>query len=164
MQCSPIARLVVNDVGPAIEPAALTRIGAYIGQDPSFDTYAEIEAYIRDISASFGNLSDAQWGHLVDTNVRRDYEGRWKLNYDPGIAVPFQASAAPPALWSAWDAIRCPTLVIRGELSDLLSAETAAQMASRGPRATIVEFPDVGHAPMLLTQEQIDPVLRFLRS
>ena len=85
------------------------------------------------------------------------------MAYDPGIAVPFRASAAPPDLWPVWDAIRCPTLVLHGRESDLLSAATVAQMAARGPKPAVVEFEGVGHAPMLLHADQIDPVVRFLR-
>jgi len=85
------------------------------------------------------------------------------MAYDPGIAVPFRAAATPPDLWPVWDAIRCPTLVLRGRESDLLSAATVAQMAARGPRPAVVEFAGVGHAPMLLASDQIDPVVRFLR-
>ena len=90
-------------------------------------------------------------------------DGRWGMAYDPGIAVPFRAAATPPDLWPVWDAIRCPTLVLRGHESDLLSAATVAQMAARGPRPAVVEFAGVGHAPMLLASDQIDPVVRFLR-
>jgi pimeloyl-ACP methyl ester carboxylesterase len=86
------------------------------------------------------------------------------LAYDPGIAIPFRASAAPPDLWGVWDAIRCPTLVLRGAQSDLLSAATAAQMATRGPMPAVLEIAGVGHAPMLLSAEQVEPVLRFLRA
>jgi pimeloyl-ACP methyl ester carboxylesterase len=161
---SPIGRLVVNDVGPAIEPAALERIRGYFGLDPAFATYAEIEQYIRTVSAPFGPLTDAQWDHVTRSNVRQRPDGRWGLAYDPGIAVPFRSSAAPPDLWGLWDAIRAQTLVLRGAKSDLLSAATAAEMVKRGPRPALTEFPDVGHAPMLLSPEQIDPVLRFIRS
>jgi len=161
---SPISRLVVNDVGPTIEPAALERIRAYFGLDPTFATYAEIEQYIRTVSAPFGSLTDAQWEFLTRTNVRQRADGRWALAYDPGIAIPFRASSAPPDLWPLWDAIRCPTLVLRGAQSDLLSASTAAQMAARGPLPAVVEIAGVGHAPMLLTAAEIDPVVRFLRS
>lgn len=161
---SPITRLVVNDVGPIIEPAALDRIRAYFGADPEFATYDEIAHYIRTVSAPFGRLTDAQWEHVTRTNVRQRADGRWRIAYDPGIAVPFQASAAPPDLWGVWDAIRCPTLVLRGAQSDLLSVVTAAGMAARGPKPAVIEFADVGHAPMLLTPEQIDPVTRFLRA
>lgn len=161
---TPIARLVVNDIGPAIEPGALERIRGYFGMDPTFASYAEIERYIRTISAPFGALTDAQWEHVTRTNVRQRADGRWGLAYDPGIAVPFRASAAPPDLWALWDAIRCPTLVLRGAESDLLSAATSATMAERGPRPRVIEFSGVGHAPMLLSVDQVDPVVRFLRS
>jgi pimeloyl-ACP methyl ester carboxylesterase len=161
---SPLARLVVNDVGPTIEPAALARIKGYFGADPSFATYAEIDAYVRTISAPFGTLSDEQWSHLVRTNVRQRADGTWAIGYDPGIAVPFRTAAAPPDLWPLWDAIRCPTLVLRGAQSDLLTAATAAEMRARGPKPAVIEFAGVGHAPMLLDAQQIDPVLRFLRA
>ena len=161
---TPVAKLVVNDVGPLIEPAALERIGSYVGLDPTFATYAEIEQYIRAVSAPFGNLTDAQWRHLTVTNVRQRPDGRWGLAYDPGIAVPFRAAPAPADLWGVWAAIRCPTLVLRGEQSDVLSAATAARMAESGADATLHEFRGVGHAPMLLDPEQIEPVVRFLRS
>ena len=160
---SPIARLVVNDVGPSIEPAAIERIRGYFGTDPTFATYAEIEQYIRTISAPFGPLTPTQWEHVTRTNVRQRGDGRWGLVYDPGIAAPFRSSAAPPDLWGLWDAIRVPTLALRGAKSDLLSAATAAEMARRGPKPVLIEFPGVGHAPMLLSSDQIDPVLRFIR-
>ncbi len=160
---SPISRLVVNDVGPTVEPAALERIRGYFGLDPTFATYDEIAQYIRTISAPFGPLTDAAWDHVTRTNVRQRPDGRWGLAYDPGIAVPFRtAAAAPPDLWGLWDAIRCPTLVLRGTLSDLLSAATAAQMTARGPSPKVIEFAGIGHAPMLLSTDQIDPVVRFL--
>jgi pimeloyl-ACP methyl ester carboxylesterase len=160
---TPIARLVVNDVGPVIEPAALERIRGYFGLDPTFATYDEIARYIRTVSAPFGNLTDAQWDHLTRSNVRQRADGRWGVGYDPGIAVPFRAAAAPPDLWGVWDAIRCPTLLLRGKESDLLSAATAAQMTVRGPKPALVEFAGVGHAPMLLSADQVEPVVKFLR-
>jgi pimeloyl-ACP methyl ester carboxylesterase len=160
---TPVARLVVNDVGPTIEPAALERIRGYFGLDPTFATYDEIAQYIRTVSAPFGTLTGAQWEHLTRSNVRQRPDGRWGLAYDPGIAVPFRASAAPPDLWPMWEAIRSPTLVLRGRESDLLSAATAARMAASGPKPEVVEFAGVGHAPMLLSPDQIDPVVRFLR-
>jgi len=96
---NPIARLVVNDIGPAIEPGAIDRIRGYFGTDPTFASYADIGQYVRTISAPFGNLTDAQWEHVTRTNVRQRADGRWGLAYDPGIAVPFRVSAAPPDLW-----------------------------------------------------------------
>ncbi|MEO8977113.1 MAG: alpha/beta hydrolase [Casimicrobiaceae bacterium] len=159
---TPLARLVVNDVGPFLEPAALARIAGYVGQEPSFATYADIAAHIRQVSAPFGDLGDAGWEHVTRSNVRQHADARWYLAYDPGIAVPFRDAAAPPDLWPLWDAIRCPTLVLRGAKSDLLSRATADAMSSRGPRPHVHEFADVGHAPMLIDPAQIEVVARFL--
>jgi pimeloyl-ACP methyl ester carboxylesterase len=160
---SPVARLVINDVGPLIEPAALARIADYFGKDPTFASFDEIEHYIREISAPFGPLSEAQWRYITETNVRQRADGRWGLAYDPAIAVPFRQQAAPPALWPVWDAIRCPTLLLRGAQSDMLLEATAREMSTRGPRPRLVEFTGVGHAPMLLTPDQYEPVVAFLR-
>ena len=162
---TPIGRLVINDVGPVLEPAALQRIGTYVGSDPIFATFAELEAHIRQVSAPFGALTDAQWQHLSATTARQLPDGRWKLVYDPGIAVPIRAAQADQRvlLWALWDAIRCPSLLLRGAQSDLLAASTAREMAERGPKPALIEFSDVGHAPMLLDADQIAPVAAFLR-
>lgn len=159
---TPVARLVVNDAGPTIEPAALTRIGQYFGSDPVFASYAELDAYVRAISAPFGPLTDAQWAHVVKHNARQRPDGTWGVGYDPGIAVPFRTQTAPADLWPLWDAIACPTLVLRGEQSDLLSKTTARAMSERGPRPRVAEIPGVGHAPMLLSRDQADIVVDFL--
>jgi pimeloyl-ACP methyl ester carboxylesterase len=161
---TPVTKLIVNDAGPVIEPAAVARIAQYFGTDPSFATYAELNAYVRQISAPFGPLTDAQWEHVVRTNARQRADGTWGVGYDPAIAVPFRALAAPVDLWPMWDAIACPALVLRGEQSDLLSRATAQAMATRGPRARVVEFAGVGHAPMLLSHEQVETVADFVRS
>ena len=161
---TPVARLVVNDAGPVIEPAALARIAQYFGADPKFATYAELDAYVRAISAPFGPLTDAQWDHVVRTNARQRPDGTWGVGYDPAIAVPFRAQPAGANLWPLWDAIRCPTLVLRGERSDLLSRETAQAMSERGPRPRVAEIAGVGHAPTLLPCDQVDIVVECLRS
>ena len=162
---TPIQRLVVNDIGPAIEPAALARIASYVGLDPLFESFDALEAHIREVSAPFGPLTDAQWERLARSTARQMPDGRWRLKYDPGIAVPFRATTTQPTnLWSLWDAITCPALVLRGAQSDLLSSATAKAMQERGPRAKLVEFAGIGHAPMMLTEDQIEPVVRFLLS
>jgi pimeloyl-ACP methyl ester carboxylesterase len=159
----PIERLVVNDVGAVIEPAALQRIGSYVGLDPEFETFEALEAHIRAVSAPFGNLTDAQWHSLAESTARKTPGGRYRLKYDPGIALPFRSGTPATAdLWPVWDAIRCPTLLVRGEQSDLLSAQTAAAMRLRGPRPQQIDVPGVGHAPMLLTEDQIAPIASFL--
>src|SRR5664279_4256732 len=134
-RATPIARMVLNDVGPLIEPAALARIGAYVGMDPRFASFAALEAHVRMVSAPFGPLTDAQWEKLARTSARRAGDSDWRLNYDPGIAVPFRIEAQKATdLWPLWDAITCPTLLLRGAQSDLLSPATAAAMGARGPR------------------------------
>ena len=96
--------------------------------------------------------------------MRQRADGRWGLAYDPGIAIPFRTQPAPPSLWPVWDAIRCPTLVVRGAESDLLAKSTLEAMAARGPRPQVLEVAGVGHAPMLLSADQVDPVAAFLRA
>ena len=161
---SPVSRLVVNDIGPYVEPAAIERLKTYVGADPKFDTYESLEQYIRQISATFGPLTDDQWRHLAETTARQLDDGRWGLRYDPGIAVPFRTAVdQSPAVWAMWDRIACPTLLVRGAESDLLSQPTAASMMSRGPKPALIEFAGIGHAPMFLDDDQIEPVARFLR-
>lgn len=161
---TPVARLVVNDIGPVIEKTALERIAAYVGLDPRFDTFDALAAHIREISAPFGPLTEAQWEHIVRTNARQHSDGRWGLGYDPAIAIPFRTQPAPPDLWPVWDAIRCPTLLVHGGLSDLLSEPTAQAMTTRGPRARLVTFPDTGHAPTFMDDAQLAVVEAFLAS
>ena len=96
--------------------------------------------------------------------ARQRPDGTWGVAYDPRIAIPFRTQPAPADLWPLWDAIACPTLVLRGAQSDLLSAETARAMSERGPRPRVVEFAGIGHAPMLLARDQVDAVVGFLRS
>lgn len=160
---TPVTRLVLNDVGPVLGSVALARIAGYVGLDPSFESFEALEAHIRDVSAPFGSLTEAQWRQLARTTARQTPDGRWRLKYDPGIAVPFgNPKVALPDLWAVWDAIRCPTLLLRGAESDLLLPDTAAAMRLRGPKPGLVEFPGVGHAPMLLSGDQIEPVAGFL--
>ncbi|MEO8441396.1 MAG: alpha/beta hydrolase [Betaproteobacteria bacterium] len=160
---SPIRKLVVNDVGPVITKESLERIGAYVGKDPRFKTLAELETYVRTVSAPFGPLTDAQWHHLTETGARQHADGSWGMSYDPDLAAPFRQGPAPDVdLWPYWDTITCPTLVIRGGESDLLLRSTAEEMQTRGPRARLVEFAGIGHAPMLMADDQIEVVKDFL--
>ncbi|MFN3861581.1 MAG: alpha/beta fold hydrolase [Roseateles sp.] len=166
---SPIRRLVLNDVGPSIRFEALQRIGTYLGKSPRFATLAEGAAYLRSISEGFGPHTDAQWLALSEP-LFVEQDGEWRLRYDPAIALPFAAltpelaAAGEALLWAAYDGLQCPTLLIRGADSDLLSAETAHAMTQRGPRARLVELPGVGHAPTLVHEDQIAIVRDFLGS
>lgn len=162
---NPIRRLVLNDVGTLIPKASLERIGKYVGKAPSFKTLAETNTYVRTVSATFGPLTDTQWDHLTRHNARQNADGTWTMNYDPDIAAPFQQSPIKDIdLWSTYERIRCPTLLLRGADSDLLLRDTAQAMTQRGPRARLVEFAGVGHAPMLMADDQIKVAREFLTS
>jgi len=164
---NPVRRFVLNDVGPRLDAAALKRIGEYLGKPLRFADVEQAIDYISLISAPFGLRTREQWRSITETVIRPDGDG-WKLHYDPGIAVPFQgfsaeaAAAGEAALWALYDRIRVPTLLVRGRESDLLSRETALEMTQRGPRARLVEFAGIGHAPMLMDDEQAQVVVDFL--
>jgi pimeloyl-ACP methyl ester carboxylesterase len=162
---TPIRRLVLNDVGGIVPKAALARIVAYLGRDPRFATFKELELCVRTISAPFGPLTDAQWEHLTRHNGKQHVNGQWGFNYDPQIALPFHGiEITDVPLWQHYDLIACPTLLLRGADSDLLLKDTAQAMTQRGPRARLVEFPGIGHAPMLMSTDQIGVVHEFLLS
>lgn len=164
---SPISRLVLNDVGPILTAASLKRIGQYLGNAPRFDAYEQIEGYVRAVSPGFGQLTDAQWQHLTTHLIRRAEDGKFEFLYDPMIAVSYvQALIASGGqdidFWPLYDMIACPTLLLRGAQSDLLTHDTAEAMTQRGPRAQLVEISDVGHAPTLMVEGQIEFVRNFL--
>ena len=166
---SPIGRLVVNDIGPAIDAAGLVRIGGYLGQPLTWATEDEAADYLLTISQGFGPHSREQWLQLTRPMLRRDGE-RLRLHYDPAIAVPMRAftaemaAAGQAALWAAFDMIRCPLLLRRGADSDLLSRATAEEMTRRGPQPRLREFAGVGHAPTLVAPGQVAVVREFLLS
>ncbi|MBV2234619.1 MAG: alpha/beta hydrolase [Sterolibacterium sp.] len=155
---TPIHRLILNDIGPVLTAASLQRIGEYVGQPPRFDTLAEAEQFVRFVSAPFGPHDDAQWRHLTEHVVRTTSDGQLAFRYDPGIVETYKqiaGSGEDVELWSIYEQIRCPTVVLRGAESDLLRPDTLQQMSQRGPRARTVEIPGIGHAPTLMTAEQI---------
>ncbi len=163
---SPVSKLVLNDAGPVVARAALERIGQYLGQAPNFPSVEAAEQLIRAISAPFGPHTDAEWRFLTEVVLRKNADGSWRLHYDPRIAEPYRKNLPEKdlELWELWDAVSCPTLVVRGAQSDLLSRETAQAMTRRGPQAKVVELAGVGHAPTLLHADQIAIVREFLLS
>jgi pimeloyl-ACP methyl ester carboxylesterase len=164
---APVRRLVLNDVGPTIEPAALARIGTYLGQPVHWKTLDEAADALQAISQGFGPHTREQWLALTRPQLRPQGDG-FRPHYDPAIAVPFRAvtpelaAAGTAALWQSWDRLTCPTLLLRGAESDLLSHATAEAMAQRGPKARLHEFPGIGHAPMLVQPDQRQVVREFL--
>ena len=165
-ECTPLRKLVLNDVGPLITVESLQRIATYVGTDPQWASFNEALAYVKLISAPFGQLSEAQWHHLTETSIVQRADGRWAFRYDPRIAEPFKAAFVDQDidLWPIYAGITCPTLVVRGADSDLLTRDTWQQMGACGPQAQLAEIPRVGHAPMFQSDEQIAIVRDFLLS
>jgi pimeloyl-ACP methyl ester carboxylesterase len=163
-----IRRLVLNDVGPVIQPAALQRIGAYLGETGRFETVQQAADATWAVSTTFGPHTPAQWLALSQAMVRPHPDGGLTLHYDPAIAVPVRAASQDSAaqgeamLWQLYDALTCQTLLLRGALSDLLSPGTALAMTQRGPKARLVEFAGVGHAPTLVAPDQVEAVAAFV--
>jgi pimeloyl-ACP methyl ester carboxylesterase len=163
---TPIRKMLLNDVGPHIEPVALQRIGQYLGKPADFATLDEGIVHAATLAASFGSLTDEEWA-AINTPLLREREGRWGFRYDPGIALPFAAAtdetnaAGEAFLWHSFVSIKSPVLVVRGETSDLLSRETVEQMVARGQAVESCEMAGAGHAPAFLAAEQIEVARRF---
>ncbi len=168
---APVNRLVLNDVGPAIEWQAIERISAYLGKAGHFESLQAAADAMWAISTSFGPHTPEQWlelsRHMVKP-VPGASDGRVMLHYDPAIAIPMRAATQESArqgeamLWQLYDQVQATTLILRGAQSDLLSHATALAMTQRGPKARLVEFEGVGHAPTLVTMDQVTTVGDFL--
>lgn len=182
----PVRRLVLNDVGPAVEFDAIARISGYVGQGGVYATVEEAAQVLLGISAGFGPHTPAQWRALTVPMLvpasERSADGRqrqapaqgstdvgpYRLHYDPALSVGLraltreQAAQGEAVVWAAYDAVTAPTLLLRGADSDLLSRSTAQAMTQRGPRASLVEFANVGHAPTLVDPAQSSVVASFL--
>ena len=118
---------------------------------------------LRVFAAPFGRLTDEQWRRMIVNSARQLEDGRYTTAYDPGIAETFKNMEIKDIdLWSVWDAIRCPTLLLRGAHSDVLDHPDAIAMTERGPKAKLVEFPGMGHAPALMADDQIAVVRDWL--
>jgi pimeloyl-ACP methyl ester carboxylesterase len=169
----PLRRLVLNDVGPVIEWPSIQRIGSTLGKAGEFESLEQAADAMWAISRGFGPHSRDAWLALSQPMVRPVSSApgaRLRLHYDPAIALPFgQATEestrkGQDALWALYERVRARTLLLRGSDSDLLSRETALAMAKRGPKAQIVEFEGVGHAPTLVDARQSAVVSDFIFS
>jgi pimeloyl-ACP methyl ester carboxylesterase len=157
-----IRRLVLNDIGPELAPAAVERIRSYAGSPPAFATMMELEAYFRTIYKPYGWLSDAMWRQLTETSARRLPDGRLTPHYDPAMVQQFVHHPDDYLQWPAWDTLAIPVLCLRGEHSDLLLPAVAEAMRTRGPRAVVATISGCGHAPALNVPEQFALVEDFL--
>ena len=160
-------KLVLNDVGPHIEPVSLARIGQYVGEAVSFDSLASAVEYVKKTAASFGPHTEQQWQALTRYTYI-EQSGKWIKHYDLGIAeafkmvTPEQATQGEQLLWQAYTCVQAPVLIVRGQQSDLLSPATLKKMLELNPRARAVEFAGVGHAPTLMAADQLEAVIGFL--
>nr|WP_255532208.1 alpha/beta hydrolase [Polynucleobacter parvulilacunae] len=157
---SPIRRMLINDVGPKIEPEAIKRLGSYVGQPFAFASRTDALNRLNEICASFGEHTPQEW-EIYNGPILVQKEGKWIMHYDPDISVPFasvnpiMAKAGEMAMWHAFKQIHIPMLIVRGGVSDLLSAATVAEMCKVNPYARSIEIPNVGHAPAFVKPEQI---------
>ena len=160
MPNSPIRRMLINDVGPRIEPDAIKRLGSYVGQPFAFANRADALTRLNQICATFGEHTPEEW-EIYNGPMLVQRDGKWVMHYDPNIAVPFasvnpiMAKAGEVAMWHAFKQIHIPMLIVRGADSDLLSAATVAEMCKVNPYARSIEIPNVGHAPAFIKPEQI---------
>jgi pimeloyl-ACP methyl ester carboxylesterase len=170
---SPIRRLVLNDVGALIPWGALFRMKGYVGHGVQFPSLERVEANLREVCAPFGPLTDAQWRHLAEHSAKREADGSYVMRYDPAIArgmhghMDAEFPLGPDVLrgidlWNVWGKVACPTLVLRGAESDVLRPNILKEMKERKPEMESVEFAGVGHAPALMSADQISAVKRFL--
>ena len=160
MPKSPIRRMLINDVGPRIEPEAIKRLGSYVGQPFSFSNRADALQRLNEICASFGSHTPEEW-EIYNGPMLVQKDGLWVMHYDPDISVPFasvnpiMAKAGEMAMWHAFKQIHIPMLIVRGGESDLLSAKTVAEMCKVNPYIRSIEIPQVGHAPAFVKLEQV---------
>lgn len=164
-----IRKMVLNDVGPALTLEGLQRIATYVGQPGRFSSFDQAVDYVKDVSAGFGRHTDDEWRDLTRYVVVKDGDA-WVKHYDLRIAEPFAqqtlelVQASEKALWGAYQSIRSPLLILRGEHSDLFAADAAQQMVQRHPDARLHTVADTGHAPSLRSADQCNAVLSFLQS
>lgn len=164
MPNSPIKKLIINDVGPHLSKEALMRIAEYVGQQPSFNTLAELDVYMRTVYAGFGKLTEQQWSNMLAYGHRTLEDGRFTLNYDPDISNAFMDKPLEDInLWPVWEAITQPTLIIKGENSDLLTQDTANTMTTTGSKSQLIIIPNTAHAPALMNDADIQQVKNWLK-
>jgi pimeloyl-ACP methyl ester carboxylesterase len=165
---APVRRLVLNDVGPAINWAAVQKMQQYAGRYGRYADLAEAASALRALSVGFGPVPDGVWLDMSSHMVRDLPEGGVTLHYDPAIGEPVRAltpelaQAGEAVLWAVYDQIQAQVLVIRGQDSDLFLPDTAKAMSERGPRARVVEWAGIGHAPTLTAPDQIEVLAEFL--
>ncbi|CUG91858.1 Hypothetical protein, putative [Bodo saltans] len=159
-----IDKFVLNDVGPHVNPASLQRIMTYVLAPPVVKRASEMLTATADTYRGFGyNLTQDQVWSLLQPCIRRQEDGTLTTHWDP--AIPKGLKPPPPGtpdMWSLYDKITRPTLVVRGEDSDVLLAETLSEMLTRGPKPKSITISNAAHAPVLIDEADSKALLSFL--
>ena len=158
-----IAGALINDIGPLVDPAGIERIRTYVGRDVRFSSWTEavdqLSVRLRDVYPDYGR---AEWERFAH-RVAREEDGAVRFDYDMRIADNFESAAVAPDMWSMFESLDgCPVTLLRGELSDLLSAEVATRMASAIDDVELITIPRVGHAPSFDEPESLAALDRLL--
>ena len=164
-----IRKLVLNDIGEKIPAAGMRRIAAYASKPQHFAQWEDGLEYLKTTFASFGLKTDEDWSEFAHISLRPVEPEGWTLAYDPLLTHPLAAyldgdlAMLDIDLSTFWHAVKCPTLLLRGEISDILPSDIARKMAVE-PHCTLVSIPDCGHAPALMAEDQIVLIADWLRS
>jgi pimeloyl-ACP methyl ester carboxylesterase len=167
MQPQRISKMIINDIGPEIDPRGLERIKGYVGKTPPVQSWDEALQQCRSINGlAFADFSDEQWLDFTQ-GVYREENGVPVLAYDPAISRPMEeepaAGAVPTDLWSVFASCAAiPMLVVRGAGSDILSRECVGGMRARHPGLAVAEIPHRGHAPTLTEPASLVAIDTFL--
>jgi esterase len=161
-----VERLVLNDIGPEIDPAGATRIAGYFSSAPErFNDLAEVVAYHKANYPAMAKVPDQILAEQVKWSVKQDGDGSLKWKIDPNIRRPLRGATAANRLdlWVPYARIACPTLIVRGADSDILPSATAVRMCQVHRGATVVEVPGVGHAPSLTEPESLAAIKKLFQ-
>lgn len=162
-----LGRVVLNDIGPILNDNGLNRIAGYVGKAETFDSFEQAVEYVKSVSQGFGPHDDAGWQALTQ-HIFNQQEGQWVKHYDLRIAEPIARQdatvlkGAEAVLWTGFESLREPVLVLRGETSDLLTEQGLHEMEKRNALARGLTFAGVGHAPTLRSDDQVEAVAAFL--
>jgi pimeloyl-ACP methyl ester carboxylesterase len=163
---SAMKRFVINDIGPEIEREALLRIAAYVERPLTFPSFPALFAATLPAILPFGPLSDEARQHIVRTSCQQRTDALWEFKTDPNIGAAFVAAVNQPAvdLWPLWQGLTQPTLILRGEHSDLLSEKTLSKMVATRTDVLSLTIANTGHAPMMWDAPTIAHIQSFLRN
>ncbi len=162
---SPIRKLILNDVGPYIPKEIFAAVAMHERIKPlGYSSLGEAVEFHKEYCSGFGPMSDEQWCDFTLCGMKRNVDGMYVYDYNDQVhqKVLNDSPKQDIDLWSVWDKISCPVLVLRGAESYALSKDVAEQMRQRGPKAEVIEFEGTGHAPHLMSDEHVDIIRNWL--